>query len=163
MKYFSKIPRLVQFVAIIALIGLIFYYSIRTWDAEYQKYVTQSILSEGLAIAVPLQLAIAESVSTQNNSPLACPPRECKFLTKAVDPLGYVETLSADKSGIISVVYSFNRLQLRGVKLMLMPRFDGQEVDLSISQVSGKVLSWVCRPGEGTDIDPRMLPKPCRP
>jgi type IV pilus assembly protein PilA len=136
---------LIELMIVIAIIAILLAIAI----PAYQDYTVRAKVSEGLSLAAPAKLAVAETTSSLDNGLADVTAANTGYIFPGATD--YVQNIAiTDATGVIDVLFSAPAA-IAGNTLTLTPT----EVAADTGQ-----LTWVC---SSADISTKYLPSDCRP
>jgi type IV pilus assembly protein PilA len=145
---------LIELMLTITIVGILTAVAL----VQYQQYTTRIKVMEGLALAGPVKLAIAEYHDTQGQMPAS------------IDWLALLEELGlpASTDAGAAAGQHVKRIWWDNTDHEIRIRFGGPGIDdrllyLQADLQSNGAIVWTCLvPGDDTGIPPRHLPGECR-
>jgi type IV pilus assembly protein PilA len=134
---------LIELMIVVAIIGILAALAI----PRYQQYVTRTQVSEGLHVAQPARLAVAETF--QSNGSFPSGNTEAGLTAADNFATEYVESITVADDGSGNIVIAYND----------PPGVSDITLSPTASDIDGAV-TWTCT---GAEADVQFLPAECRP
>lgn len=135
---------LIELMIVVAIIGILAAVAI----PAYQDYTIRAQVSEGMSLAAGAKTAVAEFYTQRGTYPTN--NTEAGLSAPASIAGTYVSGVTVD-DGLITVDYGINVNQT----------IAGDTLEVSPITSAGAV-SWNCKPGSSSPVDPKYLPTDCR-
>jgi len=167
MKLVQKGFTLIELMIVVAIIGILAAIAI----PAYQDYTIRSQVSEGLTLAGAAKAAVAESFSQTGLPPAN--RTEAGMSGNAADTNGkYVTEVGID-DGTITILYGYDanaKISAAGTNALTLTPWETQDASVAwqcgtANQPQGALatLGNGTAPAGNTTIEPKYLPKACRP
>ena len=145
---------LIELMIVIAIIGILAAIAI----PMYQDYTVRTKVTEGINVAAPCKLAVAEYVGTQSAWPTTAAMAGCQSVNTV-----YVTSVEVGAAGVVRVTMKAPPEVATNLIDMTPTAKDstGAAVAPGTAGVSIAAVDWVCGDG-GTSVPAKFLPSSCR-
>ena len=140
---------LIELMIVVAIIGILAAIAI----PAYQDYTIRSQVSEGLSLASGAKTGVSEFFNNRGSFPTA--NASAGLATPASISGNYVSAVDVNgpAAGVIEITYNGPNVNSTIATDTLL---------LSAVATSGGSISWVCKVGGTSAIDPKFVPTNCR-